>query len=228
MATNLDKPLPELKVPESHNSLSQNITTAVPKRKPVPVTKTATAAIPDATAATTVPDVNHVPRRGCLDWRRYSRKKRLLLIGIIIGAVCLIALIIGLAVGLTRGRSHSNLPLPTSHGGPYTGDLTYYDPALGSCGISSSSSDHICAVSHKLFDAASKGSNPNENPLCGLKLRLRRNGESVDVKVVDRCVGCKETDLDVSRAVFNQVADLDLGRVVVEWAWLEDSPIARI
>lgn len=73
-----------------------------------------------------------------------------------------------------------------------------------------------------LFDAASTGSNPNENPLCGMKLRLRRDGTSVDVKVVDRCVGCKETDLDVSEAVFGEVADLGLGRVVVEWSWLEE------
>ncbi|TQB70766.1 hypothetical protein MPDQ_008113 [Monascus purpureus] len=90
----------------------------------------------------------------------------------------------------------------------------------------SSGSDMICAVSHVLFDAASRGSNPNANPLCGLKIRIRRDGESVDVKVVDRCPGCKETDLDVSRAVFKDLADLDLGRVTVEWAWLEDAPVS--
>jgi expansin (peptidoglycan-binding protein) len=84
----------------------------------------------------------------------------------------------------------------------------------------------ICAVSHVLYDAASTGSNPNANPLCGLKIRLRRNGESVDVKIVDRCVGCAETDLDVTEAVFKKVADLDQGRVSVEWSWLETTPIS--
>lgn len=83
----------------------------------------------------------------------------------------------------------------------------------------------VCAVSHVLFDAASIGSNPNNNPLCGLKLRLRRNERSVDVKVVDRCVGCAETDLDVTEAVFQRVADLDQGRVLVDWAWLETAPV---
>lgn len=83
----------------------------------------------------------------------------------------------------------------------------------------------VCAVSHILFDAASTGSNPNENPLCGLKLRLRRSGKSVDVKIVDRCVGCAETDLDVTEAVFEKVANLDQGRVPVEWSWLEKSPV---
>lgn len=123
-------------------------------------------------------------------------------------------------------KSSSNLALPTSHGGPYEGDLTYYNPALGACGYDNSDSDLICAVSHVLFDAASTGSNPNANPLCGMKLRLRRDGKSVDVKVVDRCVGCKETDLDVTETVFKKVADLDQGRVVMEWAWLEDSPVS--
>lgn len=122
---------------------------------------------------------------------------------------------------------HSNLALPTSNGGPYKGDLTYYNPALGACGYTNSDSDKICAVSHVLFDAASTGSNPNANPLCGLKLRLRRNGRSVDVKVVDRCVGCAETDLDVTEAVFEEVANLDQGRVLMEWAWLEKSPVTR-
>lgn len=89
------------------------------------------------------------------------------------------------AAGLGR---HQNLPLPTSHGRPYEGDLTYYDPELGSCGITSSGSDMICAVSHVLFDAASSGSNPNENPLCGLKIRVKRGGSSVDVQIVDRCM----------------------------------------
>ena len=75
----------------------------------------------------------------------------------------------------------------SSHG-PYHGDLTYYEPALGSCGIASSSTDMICAISHVLFDAASSGPNATANPLCRLELRLRRNERSVDVKVVDRCM----------------------------------------
>ncbi|GAD93920.1 predicted protein [Paecilomyces variotii No. 5] len=154
-----------------------------------------------------------------------NRRKRLLLLGGI-GAVILLALIIGLAVGLTVGKNGvSNLPLPTNHGGPYTGDLTYYDPALGSCGITSSGSDSICAVSHLVFDAASTGSDPNQNPLCGMKIRLRRDGKSVDVKVVDRCVGCKATDIDTTRSVFSKLANLEQGRVTVEWAWLENAPV---
>ena len=77
----------------------------------------------------------------------------------------------------------------------------------------------------ELYDAASISANPNDNPLCGLKLRLRRGGKSVDVTVVDRCVGCKATDIDVSRSVFEKLAHIDQGRVLVEWAWIDHAPI---
>jgi hypothetical protein len=32
--------------------------------------------------------------------------------------------------------------------------------------------------------------------------------------------GCQPTDLDVSPAMFDKLADHDLGRVKVTWAWL--------
>lgn len=126
----------------------------------------------------------------------------------------------------STNTTSSNDPLPTSNGGPYTGDLTYYDPGLGSCGITSTSSEKICAVSHVVFDAALTSGNPNENPLCGLRLRIRRGDRSVDVKVVDRCPGCNVDDLDVSSSVFEELGDLAEGRVTVEWAWLDKTPVA--
>jgi expansin (peptidoglycan-binding protein) len=126
----------------------------------------------------------------------------------------------------STNTTSSNDPLPTSNGGPYTGDLTYYDPGLGSCGITSTSSENICAVSHVVFDAALTSGNPNENPLCGLRLRIRRGDRSVDVKVVDRCPGCNVDDLDVSSSVFEELGDLAEGRVTVEWAWLDKTPVA--
>ncbi|KAJ5449991.1 uncharacterized protein N7458_006440 [Penicillium daleae] len=207
----------------------------IPKRKPVPTT---TAAIEEAASASgqtsltndKLPPSNRkktwLPAGGLGLWfTSQKRSRKFLIIGIGAG-ILLLALIIGLAVGLTVGKKHSNLPLPTANGGPYEGDLTYYNPALGSCGYTNTDSDMICAVSHILYDAASTGSNPNANPLCGLKIRLRRNGESVDVKIVDRCVGCAVTDLDVTEAVFKKVADLDQGRVPVEWSWLETPPVS--
>jgi hypothetical protein len=44
---------------------------------------------------------------------------------------------------------------------------------------------------------------------------------SVDVEVVDRCVGCKATDLDLSLSMFTSLAEEAQGRVVGSWAWLD-------
>lgn len=131
--------------------------------------------------------------RSKFPFRNDPRKQRWFIIGIGVGILILLALVIGLAVGLTlkkNSSSASNLPLPTSNGGPYTGDLTYYAPGLGACGYTNSASDSICAVSHILFDAVQVGSNPNSNPLCGLKIRLQRDGNTKDVTIVDRCELC--------------------------------------
>lgn len=161
----------------------------------------------------------------------FGRSRRFVLLYIAIPLLILLFIIlplaIGLGVGLSRRSSAQNLPLP-SNTGIFTGDLTYYDPALGACGITSSSSESICAVSHLVFDAAGEGlTDPNANPLCGKKIRITRNyveigvgNRSVDVKVVDRCVGCSATDLDLTLSVFEQLAPEASGRVVGSWAWL--------
>lgn len=90
----------------------------------------------------------------------------------------------------------------------------------GACGVTSSNSDSIVAISHITFDAVSTSANPNANPLCGRRLRATRGGKSVDLTVVDRCVGCQPTDLDVTVNTFSELADTALGRVTVSWAWL--------
>lgn len=95
-----------------------------------------------------------------------------------------------------------NLPLPnnTDH---HTGDLTYYGPGLGACGIVSDDNDAIVSVSHYVFDAVQTGSDPNQNPLCGRKIRATRVDErtgkqvSIDVTVVDRCMCTYQMSLRV-------------------------------
>ncbi|KAI2611734.1 RlpA-like double-psi beta-barrel-protein domain-containing protein-containing protein [Hypoxylon fragiforme] len=162
----------------------------------------------------------------------FGRSRRFLFLCIILPAAIflfvVVPLAVGLGVGLTRrSSSTSNLPLP-SNTETFRGELTYYDPALGACGIESTSSEDIVSVSHIIFDAASQGSNPNANPLCGRKIRVSRdfveNGtgnHSVDVTVVDRCVGCEAADLDLSIAVFTRLAPEGSGRVSGNWAWLD-------
>ncbi len=195
-----------------------NTASTVPSipRKPVP---SGTYEPPTSKPRHSRPPLSRLRRQ----WSWLPLWRKILVIAV---PLALLILILGLSIGLTRGSSSQNLPLPSSHGGPYTGDLTYYGPGLGACGVTSSSSDSIVSVSHYIFDAAQTGSDPNQNPLCGKKLRAKRYKEgtgerSVDLTVVDRCVGCKSTDIDVTTSAFQQLADIDLGRVTVTWSWLD-------
>lgn len=51
---------------------------------------------------------------------------------------------------------------------------------------------------------------------------------SVDVEVVDRCVGCAANDLDLSTTMFDSLADHALGRVVGSWAVSLGRSVLRI
>ncbi|KAJ5491978.1 Barwin-related endoglucanase [Penicillium expansum] len=69
------------------------------------------------------------------------------------------------------------------------GDLTWYNTGLGACGWLNNDWDHVCAVSHVVFDRANVDGNPNHNPLCGRLIHIQRGGRGVDVTLVDRCEG---------------------------------------
>lgn len=150
-----------------------------------------------------------------------SKRSKIILAAAI---TCLIALIVGLAAGLSSRNKLRNLPLPSNNGGPYQGELTYYAAGLGACGVESKDGDNVVSVSYLLFDAVSTSSNPNQNPLCGKMIRARRSTGSVDLKVVDRCTGCQPRDLDITQKTFAKLANVDRGRVDVEWSWLEGVP----
>ncbi|KAI0105513.1 RlpA-like double-psi beta-barrel-protein domain-containing protein-containing protein [Nemania sp. FL0031] len=100
------------------------------------------------------------------------------------------------------------------------GDLTYYAPGLGACGVYNSESDAIVAVSWQLFDQYTPNGNPNLNSLCGRQIQINLNGKSTVVTVEDRCQGCQYGDLDVPVAVFSQLADPNVGRTQMTWTWL--------
>ncbi|KPM34201.1 hypothetical protein AK830_g12370 [Neonectria ditissima] len=109
------------------------------------------------------------------------------------------------------------LTLPLTHAAPSpphprrTGQMTWYSPGLGACGMTHGEGDLIAAVSAPLYDT----SNP-----CGRRIRVTGPAGSVDVVVVDRCGGCGYDDLDLSPVAFQQaVGDLGLGRKEATWKW---------
>lgn len=107
-------------------------------------------------------------------------------------------------------------------GTEYTGDLTWYQVGTGSCGLTSTSDEAVVAISHTIFDDPQYATaNPNLNPLCGKTVTIKgKNGSSYTAKVVDRCVGCVEADLDLSEDFFNEVTANGDGRVPgMTWSW---------
>jgi len=137
-------------------------------------------------------------------------------------SLLLLVLLLAILLPLLLRKHHGahSVPLPTG-AKTYYGDGTYYGPALGACGITSTDNDMIVAIAWELFDSKG-GANPNLNPFCGRKIRAKRVGKAngVEVTVVDRCTGCKPTDLDFSPGAFKGIAEEWEGRVGIEWAWV--------
>ncbi|KAI1348211.1 riboflavine-aldehyde-forming enzyme [Xylaria sp. FL0043] len=87
-----------------------------------------------------------------------------------------------------------------------SGDMTYYYPGLGACGGTNGNNDAVVALSPGDY-----------NGKCGKTIKIHRNGKTASAKVVDKCPGCGGGSIDVSPAVFQSLANLDQGRVHVDW-----------
>ncbi|KAK0476706.1 RlpA-like double-psi beta-barrel-protein domain-containing protein-containing protein [Armillaria novae-zelandiae] len=108
--------------------------------------------------------------------------------------------------------SSSSIVAATSSS-PNTGEITYYSTGLGSCGVTSSDTDRIVALSQDLYDLYTTNGNSNDNSLCGKTIHIEYGSSSTDVTVVDRCTGCSSTDLDLSPTAFTDLASEDEGRL---------------
>ncbi|KAI8957742.1 RlpA-like double-psi beta-barrel-protein domain-containing protein-containing protein [Daldinia sp. FL1419] len=98
----------------------------------------------------------------------------------------------------------------------YSGDMTYYTPGLGACGKWNSEADAIVALSQAQYG---HDANPNNAKVCGRRINIHYGGKTATATVVDKCMGCASGSIDVSPAVFRQLAPLDKGRVKVTWGY---------
>jgi len=96
------------------------------------------------------------------------------------------------------------------------GDLTFYDPVMeswGACGWHNDGlKEKVIALPVGLMGAQSNG-----NPFCGRNVTIMHNGKSTTAMVVDKCMGCKGRDIDISRCAFDDLADQGVGRTTATW-----------
>ena len=90
----------------------------------------------------------------------------------------------------------------------YVGDMTFFNPGLGSCGAYNTDSDYVVALHPaKMAD---------KRKACGSRIRIwnRDGGREAFATVVDTCMGCwTDQDIDASPALFKAVAPNGDGRV---------------
>ena len=92
---------------------------------------------------------------------------------------------------------------------PCTGDLTYFDTATdpsspGACGTTNDGEvDFVLALPHGIMKSSD----------CGKTVRIDYGGEEKVGKVVDKCMGCSDQSIDLSRALFQEYSGLKSGRL---------------
>ncbi|KAI1125673.1 RlpA-like double-psi beta-barrel-protein domain-containing protein-containing protein [Nemania abortiva] len=89
-----------------------------------------------------------------------------------------------------------------------TGDMTWFHPGLGACGQTDNDGSPVVAL------------NPTDyanGAHCGQWITIQGDGHQTAAQVVDLCPGCGTNGIDVSPAIFDDIAPLDVGRVTVNW-----------
>lgn len=112
--------------------------------------------------------------------------------------------------------------------GPFSGWGTWFDVGLSACGTWDTPGMPVVAVSAELFDQwpGYAGTNPNNNPICGLHIDITWGGKTLTVEATDRCPGCAVRSLDMSKGAFEYFADLGVGLLGMDdytknitWSW---------
>ncbi len=95
----------------------------------------------------------------------------------------------------------------------HAGEATYYDAdGSGNCSFDPSPADlMVAALNTADYDGATA---------CGACAEVDGPNGSVTVRITDRCPGCADGDIDLSRQAFERIAALSAGRVPVTWRFV--------
>ncbi|KAI4257278.1 MAG: hypothetical protein LQ352_001690 [Teloschistes flavicans] len=108
----------------------------------------------------------------------------------------------------------------------FNGEGTFYSPGIGfgSCGVLNQDTEFVAALAQVTMRQYNP-SNPNNNPVCGHKVRVWETSNpanSVVVAIEDTCPGCHGAyDLDLSPAAFNRLDKPEVGRIKISWEFVE-------
>lgn len=119
--------------------------------------------------------------------------------------------------GGNSGGSSGGYNGACSKGSPCSGEVTFYDTATSmsapsSCGTTNDGeTENVLALPVGLMKDSD----------CGRTVTVRYGGVTTVGKVVDKCMGCDPTSIDLSRHFFGELASFAEGRLFdVEW-WME-------
>ncbi|PVH93870.1 hypothetical protein DM02DRAFT_540596 [Periconia macrospinosa] len=93
--------------------------------------------------------------------------------------------------------------------------------ALGSCGQPIQDTDMTVALAVDLYGASTYDvatGNPT-NKWCGQKINITYNGKTVPATIMDRCPGCTNAGLDVSKAIWKTLTGSDDGDRLYGMTW---------
>ncbi|KAI1389548.1 uncharacterized protein F4822DRAFT_204561 [Hypoxylon trugodes] len=108
----------------------------------------------------------------------------------------------------------------------FSGEITYYNAALGACGYEDTGvddSENIVAIPKAFWNAISTltsyGINQPAHPLCDKTITITApNGKTTTAKIRDRCDGCSGDAIDVTPHTFKDLfGSLDAGRLDCSW-----------
>jgi len=96
----------------------------------------------------------------------------------------------------------------------HTGEGTYYNEADGSgnCSFDPTPQDLMVGA---MNDADYAGS-----AVCGACVALDGPDGSITIRIVDRCPGCAQGDIDLSPSAFELISPLSAGRVPITWHYV--------
>ncbi|KAI0046447.1 hypothetical protein FA95DRAFT_1520289 [Auriscalpium vulgare] len=96
----------------------------------------------------------------------------------------------------------------------HTGTLFTFDPGLGACGFTNTSTQTVASVSQTFFNTfPGHTANPNLNPICKHNLTITHNGTTVTAAIVDFCLTCPQFNIGLSPSAFTKFATIDEGIV---------------